>query len=125
MLQKIVLHLARTAEHPEGSSRHGYELTAPLDETGHLDAKTWKDDRALCRVRRFWEGEPDRIGYLVHRAGGAAGATWLIDYDSSSTEDDEAGYRLNSRRLIEGEYVSIRDADDTLHTFKIVQVSKP
>ena len=31
MLHHITLHLARSKQFPEGSSRYGYEITAPLD----------------------------------------------------------------------------------------------
>lgn len=108
MLQRITLHLARTPEYPEGSATHGYEIVAPLDEGGHLDAHAWHNERARCHVRRFWPGEPDRVGRLVHRAGGSGGATWVIDYDGGSMNDrEEEGYHLNTHRFVEGEYVSI------------------
>lgn len=121
-LSRIVLHLARSREFPNGSAQHGYEIIAPLDSSGHLDAEAWKAVRDQCRVRRFWAGAPDREAILVHRAGGAEGATWLIDYDRSSELDHEAGYRLGGHVLAEKEYVSIRDEDGDLHTFKVVSV---
>ena len=121
-LSRIILHLARSPEFPNGSARHGYEITAPLDESGHLDPEAWKVARDRCHVRRFWVAQPDRDAMLVHRPGGAGGATWLIDYDRSSELDDEAGYRLGSHVLAEGEYVSIRDEDGGLHTFRVVTV---
>ena len=34
-LKKIRLELARTPGFPEGSGRHGYEFTAPLDAKGN------------------------------------------------------------------------------------------
>ena len=34
-LQHITLHLARCAEFPQGSDRHGYSFRAPLDARGH------------------------------------------------------------------------------------------
>lgn len=71
MLQRITLHLGRSAAHPEGSARHGYDITAPLDAAGHIDVPAWRDVRDLCRVRRFWAGEPDQHGWLIHRAGGS------------------------------------------------------
>ena len=123
MLRKVVLTLARCREHPEGSSERGYEIIAPLGSENCLDAELWHRERDHCRVRRFWIGEPDRHGRLVHRAGGADGATWLIDYDDRTTDDDEAGFRLSTHRLVEGEYISLRDAnDDVLRTFKITNV---
>ncbi|WP_262032276.1 hypothetical protein [Microvirga sp. Mcv34] len=79
MLYRITLHLARSKQFPEGSLRYGYELTAPLDAQGHLDQEEWVEKRAYCRVRRFWLDEGERHGVLVHRSGGAGGATWMID----------------------------------------------
>lgn len=124
MLHTVSLRLARSHEHPEGSTRHGYEMIAPLDADGHLDAEEWRDARDRCRVRRLWAGEPDRHGRLVHRAGGAGGARWIIDYDDRSTADDEAGYRLDTHRFVKGEYVSIRDDDGELHTFLVTDVGQ-
>lgn len=120
----ITLHLARTPGHPDGSVRHGYQIHAPLDASGHIDAEAWQASRALCRVRRFWAGEPDRHGWLVHRAGGAGGATWCIDYDDARSEDDEFGYRLDSHRFVAGDYVSIRDRDGETLPFRIVAVKE-
>jgi len=124
MLQKVSLRIARSHEHPEGSDRHGYEIMAPLDPSGHLDAAAWRQTRDRCRVRRIWPGEPDRHGRLIYRAGGQDGATWVIDYDDASSTDDEAGYRLDAHRFIEGEYVSIRDDEGDLHTFKVTHVGR-
>jgi hypothetical protein len=121
-LCRVLLHLARSHEFPQGSAAHGYEIVVPLTASGRLDADMWKDVRNRCSVRRFWGAERDRRGFLVHRAGGAEGATWLIDYDRSTDADDEAGYRLGSHSFAEGEYVSIRDEDGELHTFKVASV---
>ena len=84
MLQNISLRLARSAEHPEGSPAHGYDIVAPLDPAGHLDAEGWHKARDRCRVRRIWNGEPVRHGRLVHRAGGADGAKRLALESASS-----------------------------------------
>jgi hypothetical protein len=62
MLQNISLRLARSPERPAGSARHGYEITAPLDKNGHLDAAEWRHWRDRCRVRWIWAGEPDPRG---------------------------------------------------------------
>ncbi|MGU3664003.1 hypothetical protein ACLBX9_07435 [Methylobacterium sp. A49B] len=125
-LRRVILTLARCPEHPDGSVGRGYEVVAPLGTDGHLDAVLWNGTRDRCRVRRFWTGEPDRHGRLVHRAGGAGGATWLIDYDDRTDDDDEPGYRLGTHTFVEGEYVSIREADDeAYHTFKVARVSAP
>ncbi|MFN4011787.1 hypothetical protein [Pannonibacter sp.] len=117
-LKKIRLNLARTKDHPNGSARHGYEFTAPLDETGHIDAAAWKKARAHCRVRRFWGSEEEEIGHLVHRPGGS----WAFHYDIEGEDDDEAGYRFGTHAFEPGEYVSIRDEDGEMHTFQVVTV---
>jgi hypothetical protein len=118
-MKRIRLELARNKEFPNGSARHGYEISAPLDDDGHLLAAEWREARALCRVRRFWAGETDEIGYLVHRQGGA----WVIDYDLKQAADDERGYKLDKHRLTPGEYVSITEHDGVLRTFRVADVS--
>ncbi|MDJ1159939.1 hypothetical protein QNA08_17125 [Chelatococcus sp. SYSU_G07232] len=120
--KRIMLNLARSKEYPEGSARHGYEILAPLDAEGHLDVEAWKAHRDACRVKRFWAGEKTEIGHLVHRPGGRGGSTWIFDYDSAALDDDEAGYRLGAHVFAPGEYVSVRDEDGDMHTFKVVSV---
>ena len=63
-LKRIRLNLARSKEFPNGSERHGYEFVAPLDASGHIDVELWRKNREHCGVRRFWEGEGDKIGRL-------------------------------------------------------------
>jgi hypothetical protein len=120
--KRIRLDLARSKEFPVGSARHGYEFVAPLDAKGHIDARLWEQHRDHCGVRRFWEGEDDQVGRLVHKPGGAEHARWVFDYDTSTTEDDEAGYRFAAHAFVPGEYVSIRDEDGETHTFRVVSV---
>jgi hypothetical protein len=122
VLQRITLNLARTKGHPDGSARIGYELLAPLDGNGRLNPQAWKTRRGECRVRRFRPGEADTHGVLVHRAGGAEGATWTIDYNIDRADDDEVGYRLGSHSFKLGDYVSIRDETGDLQTFRVVDV---
>lgn len=118
-LRKIRLELARDPDFPEGSRRHGYELVAPLDGEGRIDAHTWSTMRTRCRVRRFWDGEDDEIGHVVRKPGGA----WAFHYDIDGDEDDdETGYRLGDHPFRIGEYVSIREHDDRLRTFRVVSV---
>jgi hypothetical protein len=119
-LRKVRLELARDREHPEGSNRHGYEFVGPLDDSGHLDPVLWRKYRDRCRVRRFWQNEPDEIGHLVRRPGGH----WAFHYDiHGDAEDDEAGFRLGNHRFAPGEYVSIREHDDdVMRTFRVVRV---
>lgn len=117
-LKKIRLNLARTKEHPMGSARHGYEFFAPLDAEGRIDPDAWRRLREKCRVRRFWGGEEEDVGHLVHRPGGS----WAFRYDIAGDEDDEAGYRFGAHPFRVGEYVSIKDEDGDLNTFTVVTV---
>jgi hypothetical protein len=117
--KRIRLNLARSPEFPQGSTRHGYEFVAPLDAAGHIDLKLWKAHKENCRVRRFWEGEDDQVGRLVHRGGDTRGR-WAFDYNPQETADDESGYRFESHSFRQGDYVSIRSEDDEMYTFLVV-----
>ncbi len=118
-LQTIRLNLARTPEFPGGSDRHYYRFTAPLDADGHLDPAGWKKHRAMCRVVRSWGDEEEDIGHLVHRPGGS----WGFTYDIEGDEGDEGGFKLSTHRFVPGEYVSIRDDDGQMNTFRVVTVT--
>jgi hypothetical protein len=73
-------------------------------------------------VRRFWAGEDEEIGRLVHKPGGTDHGQWIIDYDEAAEDDDEAGYRFGVHVFRPGEYVSIRDEEGEMHTFRVVSV---
>lgn len=120
--RRIRLNLARSPEFPQGSSRHGYEFVAPLDEQGRIDVEQWRAHRDHCGVRRFWEGEDDQIGRLVHKPGGAEHGRWVFDYDPEADEDDESGYRFGAHAFRPGEYVSIRADDGQMHTYRVITV---
>jgi hypothetical protein len=120
--KRIRLNLARSKEFPQGSTRHGYEFVAPLDDNGHIDVDLWRANREHCRVRRFWDGVDDETGFLVHKPGGPENARWVFDYDQSAEDDDESGYRFGTHAFRPGEYVSIRSDDGEVHTFLVVSV---
>jgi hypothetical protein len=125
MLYRVTLTLARCPDFPDGSVARGYEMVVPLGPDGHLDPALWRETHDSCRVRRFWAGQRDRDGRLVHRAGGEGGATWLIDYEDWTNEDDEPGYHLGTHAFVPGDYVSIRDADDGVYrTFMVARVGR-
>ncbi len=117
MLRRIRLELARTREFPEGSHAHGYEFVAPLTADGHLDVEGWRANRQVCTVHRFWKGEADQTGQLVRTRS----ERWAFSY-LPGTEDDEPIHRLEEHRFVEGEYVSIREADGETRPFAVVQV---
>ena len=115
VLKRIRLNLARSKEFPLGSDQHGYEFVAPLDAAGHIDVELWRKHREHCGVRRFWDGDDDEFGRLVHKPGGAEHARWVFDYDETAEDDDEAGYRFGNHAFRNGEYVSIRGDDGHMH----------
>lgn len=118
-LSKIRLELARDHDFPDGSRDRGYEFTAPLADDGRISDGGWKAARERCRVRRFWSGEPDEVGHLVRKLGGS----WAFHYDLlGDPDDDESGYRFGDHRFAPGEYVSIKEHDDVLRTFKVMMV---
>jgi hypothetical protein len=120
-VKRIRLDLARSKEFPTGSAQHGYEFVAPLDGNSHIDAALWRSYRGNCKVRRFWQGENDKIGEIVHKPGGQEHARWVFDYDKNRVDDDEAGYRFGAHAFAPGEYVTISDQDQS-HTFRVVSV---
>lgn len=118
-LKRIRLELARSHDFPQGSRDRGYDFIAPVDDAGHIMADVWKELRDRCRVRRFWSGEPDEVGHIVRKGGGA----WAFHYDiHGHTDADESGYRLGTHLLKPGEYVSIKEHDGVLRTFLVKAV---
>ncbi|GIL03031.1 MAG: hypothetical protein BroJett030_29300 [Alphaproteobacteria bacterium] len=119
-LKRIRIELARDSDYPQGSRNCGYEFVAPLDATGRMDPDEWRQHRSRCQVTRFWEGEKPELGHLVRKPGG----TWAFHYDVFGDEDDdETGYRFGQEKFVVGEYVSIREHDDKMRTFKVVSVA--
>ncbi|MGI9387701.1 MAG: hypothetical protein ACR2OX_09750 [Methyloligellaceae bacterium] len=118
-LNKIRLELARDHDFPDGSRERGYEFTASLGADGRIDRAEWAAGRDRCRVRRFWAGENDEVGHLILKPSGS----WAFHYDLlGEPDDDETGYRFGDHVFRPGEYVSIREHDDVLRTFKVVAV---
>ena len=119
-MKKIRLELARDHDFPNGSAARGYILEAPLTLEGHIDVEGWRKARGACTVTRFWEGEPGNTGHLRHTRGGK----WAFHYDGEGDpEDDDVGFKFESHVFNEGEYISIREHDGTLRTFRVVSVS--
>lgn len=118
-LMHVRLELARDHDFPEGAKDCGYEFVAPLNGEGKLDPQIWKSERAQCSVTRFWRGSKPEIGHLVRKPGGS----WAFHYDVFGDEDDdETGYRFSQESFVVGEYVSIREHDDKMRTFRVVSV---
>ena len=119
-LKLIRLELARTKEFPDGSARHGYEFTAPLDAAGHLDQAEWKKYRQACTVRRFWPGEDEGHGTLIHRKDGK----WAFSYELGDA-DDEPIFKFDRHQFVVGEYVSVTEHDGKTYPFKVAAIRPP
>lgn len=120
-ISHIILRLARSREFPEGSLRRGYDIRVALDAGGHIDVDAWRDHRTAYGVQHFWDDEPIKHGILVHRAGGAGGATWTIRYAGEDNADED-GFRLGEHLLQRDEFVSIRDDEGIMQTYKVSDV---
>lgn len=113
---RIRAELARSHQYPEGSHRHAYEFTLPLDDAGRFDQKSHKKGMQLCTVHRYWEGEGDAVGELLH----IAPAKWVFSYDEDEGEDTLPHF--TSRIFREGEYLSVVSESGTEHALRIVKV---
>jgi hypothetical protein len=119
LLRRVRLELARDHRFPSGSSERGYDFIAPLDEAGRIDPQAWKALRDRCRVRRFWAHEADAVGHIVRKPGGM----WAFHYDiHGDPSQDETGFRFDRHAFRPGEYVSIKEQDGVLKTFRVVSV---
>jgi hypothetical protein len=119
-LKLIRLELARTAEFPDGSKKHGYELVAPLRDDGHIDLEEWRRYGQACTMLRFWDDEDDQHGTLVR----AKGDRWAFSYEPGDA-DDEPIYHFASHAFRPGEYVTITEHDGVARPFRVVAVSDP
>jgi hypothetical protein len=119
MLRRVRLELARDHDFPSGSNERGYDFIAPLDRHGHIDVEAWKALRERCRVRRFWAHEPEEVGHIVHTRG----RVWAFHYDIRGDKShDESGFHFESHSFLPGEYVSIKEQDGVMRTFRVVMV---
>jgi len=116
---RIRLELAREKGHPEGDAKIGYTLILPLDETGRVDTGLWQNHRDYCRVVRFRPDEPDDIGHIVRKPGGA----WAFHYDIGGKLADETVPHISSDRFLIGDYLSVHE-ENGLHTFQVAWVGR-
>ncbi|MFX4223331.1 MAG: hypothetical protein ACMVO3_21560 [Thalassobaculum sp.] len=120
-VRTIRLELARSPEFPEGNASRGYEFKAPLTDDGSLDHEAWSKVRRDCTFRRFWNGEAEETGHLVHGRGNR----WMFHYDGithEEGEEDEPIFKFDRHHFVEGEYVSITEHDGDMQTFRVVSV---
>jgi len=115
----IRLELARETGHPEGSPQEGYDIVAPLDADGRLDANALRAEPGRGRVRRFSGNETVGSGQLRHGPGGR----WLLDMDEGEAED-AVGFRFGDERFVVGEYVSLSLPSGGQHTYFVARVAE-
>lgn len=119
-LTRLILRLGRNpdAGYPDGADDYGYVVHAPLDQTGKLDPALWRETKALCTVRRFHPNEAPADGWLRHR-----GDNWYFWYDEADEGLEEPGFKLGAHELRAGEYVTIREGDGDVLTFRIAEAT--
>ena len=113
----IKLKLGRTEAFPSGSADHGYDIVAPLTDDGHLDEEVWRENRGKARVHRFWKGEADEVGTLIHTRH----RTWAFSY-APGEDDDEPIFKLEQHQFKEGEYLTITEHDGDPLPFLVANV---
>lgn len=110
----IRLELARTADHPDGSSAHAYVFRVPLNDEGFIDPKELKQAEKTPVVRRFWPGQADQAGVVIASPKG-----WAFSYKVGD-EDDEVIFRLKDHPLKVGEYLTITETDGSELPFRVI-----
>ena len=115
LLRRVRLELARDHDFPNGSNERGYDFIAPLDGKGRIAPEAWKELKDRCRVRRFWAQEPHEVGHIIHGPGGI----WAFHYDiHGDPSHNESGFRFDQHAFVPGEYVSIKEQDGVMRTFR-------
>lgn len=89
-----------------GEPSTGYELTLPLDRDGEIDALMLSRSPSTWRVRRFEQGQDDRMGNLVRDPLGA----WIVRYGDDPERSDgfaaSVRFRVNCLiNVVEGKEV--------------------
>jgi hypothetical protein len=117
-LTRVVLRLGRNpdAGFPDGDDHHGYVIVAPLDGDDRLDVELWRARKAACTVRRFHTHEPKADGWLRNRGG-----NWYFWYDEAEEGPEEPVFKLADHPLRPGEYVTIREGDGQVLTFRVAE----
>lgn len=108
VLTKVILHLGRNPNHPEGDRHQGYIIDAPLGANGKLDSEIWRAHAKDCKVVKFntHEGHNSE-GLLTHNRD-----KWYFTYKNRDDGNDEDLFHLGDHRLWVGDYVTIHDNDD-------------
>lgn len=119
-LTRIILRLGRNPPaHPDGNDDYGYVIQAPLGADHKLDPALWREKRELCTVRRFHPQETAADGFLRHR-----GDSWYFWYDEADEGPEEPLFKLAAKELRPGEYVTVREGDGDILTFRVAEATR-
>lgn len=113
----IRLETAREPGRPAGDPGAGYDIVAPLDAEGRLDAAGCRENPDRCYARRFVDGATEAKGRLRH----GPGDRWTIDLEPDA--EDAVGFRFGHERFVAGEYVSLTLPDGEQHTYVVAAVA--
>jgi len=120
-LTRVILRLGRNphAGHPDGADDYGYVIQAPLDANNKLDPVLWREKRDECTVRRFQPNETPADGWLRHR-----GENWYFWYDETEEGPEEPLFKLGGHELRPGEYVTVREGDGDVLTYRVADMAR-
>jgi hypothetical protein len=71
-------------------------------------------------VMNLWHRSTKRAISMLTRGTSTAPSAYDIHGD---IDDDESGYRFGDHPFVTGEYVSIREHDEDMNTFRVVSVN--
>jgi len=115
----VRLELAREDGHPTGDPTQGYDIVAPLDDEGRLNAAALMEEPQRGHVRRFADGQTVGTGRLQRGPGGR----WLLDFEGDDAADAR-GFRFTEERFVPGEYVSLTLPSGEQHTYAVARVTE-
>jgi hypothetical protein len=111
-LSQIRLELASTPD-TAPSAECGYDLIAPLDPDGYLDAGIWFDHRTECHVRHFGSGAADEQGRLIHTCK----RRWILHAIA-----DGSLWHIGTHRFVEGGTIVVAASDGVARPFRVVRL---
>ncbi len=112
----IRLELARTPDHPQGSSAHAYELVLPLGADGLIDRAAFAKLPGRASFQRAWAGEPVVRGAILRHDG-----AWSLSY-APGESDDEQMWHLADHPLTQGAYITLVEPDGARLPYRVVRV---
>ena len=118
----VTLVLASGPGRPEGDPEMRYELDVALDPAGHLDPAAWLADPAPWPARRYWPGQGERRGEVLHDPDGG----WTLRFFRTESQAPDAPISdvVGVASLMRpGEYVTIKEPDGQAYDYRIVNVA--